>query len=243
MAPSLIGDNYSKDLSRLPLSPGGSSVSNIFYALIEDDTLLRITEHTYAFGDYQFYAVVERLGSYDRNFFHEEVQRLRTDEKQTDEQIIEHLLSMNMEDSIFTKVIGRFAYQDYTFTERDGSCVVGKQIKGAFLEPDSAGQRIAGIVYTQLIKEYDYLICDNSQTVYGAILWAFTMRLIGRVDIYDSVKQEFVEELGEKGTGVNGFIAWDIGSLLPKNLGRWTPYPYDPDNGSCYHIVHVISVY
>ncbi|MCU5775495.1 hypothetical protein [Winslowiella arboricola] len=67
------------------------------------------------------------------------------------------------------------------------------------------------------------------------------MRNIGRVDIYNSSTQKYVEELGEKATGINGFIPWDTGTLLPGSLKKWQPFPFEPIRGHCYPVVHIIS--
>jgi len=101
---------------------------------------------------------------------------------------------------------------------------------------------LAGQIYRQLAILHHHLVCDNTQTVYGATLWAVTVRSVaGRVDIYNAAKQEYVEELGEGAMGVNGCIPWDIGKLNPASLSKWQQYPFHPTIQHCYYLVLIIS--
>lgn len=118
----------------------------------------------------------------------------------------------------------------------------GKQIRGAFVTPQKAGEGLAGQVYRQLALLHSHLACDNSQTPYGAALWAVTVRnVVGRVDIYNVAQQSYVEELGPGAVGVKGCVPWDIGKLNPASLGKWASYPFNGTINRCYYLVLIIS--
>lgn len=242
MAPSLIGDNYAKDLSKLPSFPGGSFVSNTLYFLLPDDVvIIRLTETTYTKADFDHIAVVEQVAFSSPEFIAEHIDELR-DGGLTDEEIVGRILELGMLDEKATETIARFAYDNFTFKDRDGAQTEGKQIRGAYVTPDKAGTGLAGQIYRQLTILHRHLACDNSQTVYGATLWAVTVRNVaGRVDIYNAAKQEYVEELGDGALGVNGCVPWDIGKLSPSNLGKWEQYPFHSTIQHCYYLVMIIS--
>jgi len=148
-----------------------------------------------------------------------------------------------MEDEEHSEVIARFAYDTFSFIDRDGKPAEGKQIRGAYVTQEKAGAGLAGQIYRYLTMLHNHLICDNTQTVYGAALWATTVRNVaGRVDIYNAAKKEYVEELGDGAKGVNGCIPWDIGTLNPFKLGKWQQYPCHAAIHHCYYLVLIISV-
>lgn len=139
-------------------------------------------------------------------------------------------------------MIARFAYDNFSFIDPNGNPAEGKQIRGAYVTPERAGAGLAGQIYRHLTEVHKHLICDNTQTVYGAALWANTVRnVVGRVDIYNVAKHEYVEELGVGAKGVKGFIPWDIGKLNPSSLGKWQQYPFNPNVQQCYYLVLIIS--
>lgn len=86
------------------------------------------------------------------------------------------------------KVVGRFAYNDFPFVGVDGNEYLGKQIKGAYLEPPYDSARIGSTAYRFILDKYRHLVCDNLQTILGASMWSGTMRRYGEVMIYDTVK-------------------------------------------------------
>lgn len=242
MAPSLIGDAYAKDLSTLPSFPGGSFVSNVLYFLVPDDVIVyRLTETTYEQADVDHIAVVEEISFSDLNFIQDHIDELRND-GESEEDIVKQIVGLDMIEEEQTKVIARFAYENFPFTLENGFAAEGKQIRGAYVTPEKAGVGFAGQVYKQLAKLHNHLVCDNSQTPYGAVLWAVTVRdVVGRVDIYNVAQQKYVEELGQGARGVNGCVPWDIGKLNPANLGKWGAYPFNGTINHCYYLVLIIS--
>jgi len=243
MSPSLIHENYVKDLSMLPSFPGGSFVSNTLYFVFPDDIIIyRLTETTYHKADFNHLATVEELAFSSPEFITDHIGELRESGELDDEKIIRIIIALDMVDEPGTQVIARFAYDHFSFKDNDGNTANGKQIKGAYVAPEKSGVGLAGQVYRQLVMLYKHLICDNSQTVFGAALWATTVRnVVGRVDIYNVVKQEYIEELGGGALGVNGCIPWDIGKLNTINLGQWKPYPVHLTIHHCYYLVLIIS--
>lgn len=243
MAPSLTGDNYAKDLSRLPPFPGGSFVSHTSCFILPDDVvILRLTETTYERADYHHIAVVEEVAFTDPGFIASHIDDLRNNDGLDEDDIVEQIMSLGMEDESKTEIIARFAYDKFSFNDPDGNPAEGKQIRGAYVTPERAGAGLAGQIYRHLTIVHKHLICDNTQTVYGAALWATTVRnVVGRVDIYNAAKREYVEELGDGAKGINGFIPWDIGKLTPSTLGKWQQYPFNSNIHQCYYLVLIIS--
>ncbi|MFZ4835317.1 hypothetical protein [Rouxiella sp. Mn2063] len=242
MAPSLISETYAKDLSKLPSFSGECYVSHTLHFLLPDDTvILRLTEISYEKADFNHIAVVEEIAFSSPEFIAGYIDELRNDGLK-DADVAEKILKLNMMDETATKVIARFAYDHFAFRDRQGQLAQGKQIRGAYVTPEKAGAGLAGQIYRQLTMLHHHLVCDNAQTVYGATLWAVTVRNVaGRVDIYNAAKQEYVEELGDGAIGVNGCIPWDIGKLNPANLRKWQQYPVHPTIQHCYYLVLIIS--
>lgn len=243
MAPSLIGDTYAKDLSQFPIFPGGNAPSNVLCFIIPDDVIVyRITETTFDRADFDHIAVVEQIVYDDPAWVEGIIDSLRED-GYDDKRIVRRLLEIDPEEDLAaTQIIARFAYDDFYFKLIDGADAKGKQIRGAFVTPQKAGVGFAGQVYRQLVVMHKHLACDNTQTVYGASLWAVTVRnVVGRVDIYNVAKQAYVEELGDGAKGVKGCVPWDIGKLNPTILGKWGNYPFHPTLNHCYDLVLIIS--
>lgn len=243
MAPSLIGDIYAKDLSQLPSFPGGCFVSREHCFLLPDDEIiLRLTETTYNNADYDHIAEIEEIAFTSPDFIVQHIDELRQ-QGHDDATIVGMIMALEMEDETASReVIARFAYDDFAFVDLNGHSAQGKQIRGAFVTPSRAGVGLAGQVYRQLTIMHKHLACDNSQTVYGAALWASTIRNVaGRVDIYNVAKHQYVEELSGGARGVNGCIPWDIGRLSPLHLGIWQQYPFIANIHQCYYLVLIIS--
>ncbi|MCI4031469.1 hypothetical protein [Dickeya dianthicola] len=242
MSPTLIGDTYAKDLSKLPSMPGGSFVSNILCFLLPDDiVMLRLTETTYDNADFDHIAVVEELSFHSPDFIEEEIERLR-DEGLTDEGVVSQIISLDMIDDEASIVIARFAYDNFDFIDQNGNQAKGKQIRGAFVDDQKSRVGLAGHIYRQLVIMHQHLACDNTQTEFGAALWAATVRnVVGRVDIYNAALQRYVEELGDGGLGVNGCVPWNRGTITKFELTRWQSYPFHLAIQQCYYLVLIIS--
>ena len=139
-------------------------------------------------------------------------------------------------------MVARFAYDPIQILDPNQQPVSGIQIRGAYVEPQKAGDGLAGQIYRQFVLIHGLLVCDNAQTEYGAALWAGTIRnVVGRVDIYDCAKHQYIQELGDNGIGVNGFTPWDLNAVQPHQfqLTRWVGYKFQIR--SCSHIVLVVS--
>jgi len=133
MVPSLIGETYAKNLSKLPSFPGENDITATLNFLLPDDTvMLRLTERSYKKADVDYIAVVEEIAFFSPEFIAEYIDELRNDGL-SDEDIVEKILKLNMVDDLATKVIARFAYDHFTFRDRQGHVAQGKQIKGAYV--------------------------------------------------------------------------------------------------------------
>ena len=243
MAPTVISGRYAKDLSKSPSLSGGFFVSKIYEFIVPDDTLIyRIIETTYDKADYRYVAEVYELAFHSPDFIEEQIDLLREDGK-TDDEVVKQIIALGMEDEQNSLIVGRFAYDDFDFLDQNKQPACGIQIRGAFVAPQKAGVGLAGQIYRQFALIYGHLICDNNQTEYGAALWAGTIRdLVGRVDIYDCVAQQYIEELDDLATGAKGFIPWDLTTVTYPHvfqMSRWKNYPFQIT--SCRHIVLIVS--
>jgi len=244
MAPSLISGNYAKDLSKTPSLSGGFFHSKAHDFIIPDDTAIyRIVENTYDKADYKNIAVVYELAFHSPDFIEEQIDELRENEV-SDEDVIKAIIELGMEDEDNSVIVARFAYDDFVFLDQNQQKASGKQIRGAYVDQEKSGAGLAGQIYRQLVQIYGHLICDNTQTEFGAALWAGTIRdVAGRVDIYDCTAQKYVEELDDLAIGVRGFIPWDLSAAIPHlhqfQLSRWKNYPFEIK--SCRHIVLIVS--
>jgi len=242
MAPTLNSGNYAKDLSKAP-SFDGVSHYKMYDFIVPDDTLIyRIVERQYAANsEYDYVAEVYRLGFHSQESVEEEIERLR-DEGESDEEVVRQIIKLGMEDDSQFVLVARFAYDYIEILDPNQQPVSGVQIRGAFVEPQKSGVGLAGQIYRQFVLIHGVLVCDNAQTEYGAALWAGTIRnVVGRVDIYDCYNDTYIQELGENGKGVNGFIPWDLNVVHPHvfQLTRWVQYPFQISR--CNHIVLVVS--
>ncbi|MGP2446593.1 hypothetical protein [Pantoea ananatis] len=243
MAPTLIGDNYAKDLSKPPSLSGGFFVSKTHTFLLPEDTrVFRLVETTYDSADYNFIAVVQEISFHSQDFVEDQIDNLR-DEGLSDEEIVERIMHLGMENEDENQVIARFAYDRFSFLDQTNQLQHGVQIRGAYVDPEKSGVGFAGQVYRQLVIIYGHLVCDNTQTEFGASLWAGTIRdVVGRVDIYDCAKQAYLEELGDLSTGVRGCIPWDLSVTANHSnltLSRWKNYPFSISG--CRYLVLIVS--
>lgn len=242
MAPTVISGSYAKDLSKAPSLSGGFFCSMIHEFIAPDDTIVyRIVETTYEQADYENIAVVYELAFHSPDFIESHIERLREDGT-SDEEVVREIMQLGMENEQCSTIVARFAYDSFSFLDQCQQQASGKQIRGAFVDPQKSGAGLAGQIYRQFVLIYGHLICDNTQTEFGAALWAGTIRdVVGKVDIYDCAAQQYVEELGDLATGVKGFIPWDLTATYPHTfqMTLWKSYPFEIK--SCRHIVLIVS--
>lgn len=243
MAPTITGDNYAKDLSTPPILCGGvvSSRTLTFVLPPDDNRILKLRENKYSDSDYDYVTTITECAFTDNDFIENEVERLRS-EGLSDPDIIKCIDSYQMSKSSEDKIIARFAYDKFTFTDRQGHPAHGIQIRGAFVDPQYSGVGLAGSVYRQLVMSYGHLACDNIQTEAGASLWSWTIRtMISHVHIYDCKSQRYIDTLGDSAVGLAGCIPWDLSATTAHNvLKRWRNYSFS--SRSCHHIVLIISL-
>ncbi|WP_224553194.1 hypothetical protein [Pectobacterium versatile] len=245
MAPSLIDEHYSKQLNIMPLSLGGYSIIDNFNFATEDGDVVRYVELCANGGEFDNLLVVYLLPSYNVDYQIAEIERVMDEEGANAFEAAEHIIKIQIvDDTDNSCIVGRFAYNNFPFVGLDAKECLGKQIKGAYLEPPYDSARIGVTAYRFLLEKYQHLVCDNLQTILGASMWSGTMRKHGDVMIYDTVKKCFIEKLGDRAKGVcTGFIPWDIGGLSPNRVfEEWGDRELRFDKGSCTHIVNIISL-
>ncbi|HEO1772954.1 hypothetical protein [Acinetobacter baumannii] len=91
----------------------------------------------------------------------------------------------------YEKLIGRYTYKDFTFKDKEET-KFGKQIRGAYVEPEYQQYKLATFIYKFLAKKYSHLISDNHQTHQGHKLWVLSVLKWGKVRAYDCLEQKFI---------------------------------------------------
>jgi len=243
MAPTLNSGTYTKDLSNAPSIQGGVLFRRKCDFIIPDDTIIyRIVETHYDTSQYDYIAEVYEIGFYSPDFIEQHIDTLR-EEGMSDNDVVNEIIDLKMEDPHASILVARFAYDDIQILNKNAIRVWAKQIRGAYVDTQKSGVGLAGQIYRQFVLMHGYLVCDNVQTEFGAALWAGTIRdVVGRVDIYDCHNDKYIQELGDKGIGVGGFVPWDLNctSNHTFRLARWILYPFEIT--SCTHIVLVVSL-
>jgi len=245
MAPIVGSEDYAKDLSKDPSLSGGFFDSLKHEFILPDETLIyRIVERTYEKADYEKIAIVYELAFESPAFIEEHINELR-ESSLSDDEIIRQVMSFQMENEERSIIVARFAYDSFNFIDHFQQQASGVQIRGAYVSPEKSGVGLAGQIYRQFALLYGHLVCDNTQTEFGAALWAGTVRdVVGRVDIYDCSAQQYVEELGDLATGIKGYIPWSLATAATINpnslkMSLWKRYPFEIK--SCHHIVLIVS--
>lgn len=235
MSPNFTA-SYSKKLNQKPECDSEAEIDSFHYLTREGD-LLKITEFALTGSEFHFYSQIIALGCSTEGFFASHATELRG-LKFSDEHIIGELLSLEMHDEDEDTLVGRVAYNDFTFY--DGKVIkTGKQIRGIEIIGDYQLTGIAKSVYKCLLMKHEYIICDNIQTIGGGALWASGMTSIGEVRIYDAIQKKFVDVLTGHGCGLNGVIPWSAQGLTQMDMSRWEPRKLSME--SCHHIVNIIS--
>lgn len=236
MPPDLIA-TYTKDLS-IELS-GSKELLEIYHFFTREGGLFRAHEYLLSGGEYQYYLDVYSVGCSTLDFYIEYGSSL-LDDYVHQANVVNTLLNLNMEDESKTTLIGRVAYQDFNFIESKQSISenTGKQIKSVIIGNDFRGAGLARSIYRILIEKYQYLVCDNIQSIDGGSLWASSVLSIGKIRVYDTKIKKFIDTLGKRGLGISGFAPWSCQSLTASQIVEWGR-PYNQD--ACHHIVNIIS--
>ncbi|EPG9044502.1 hypothetical protein PGN83_06450 [Klebsiella aerogenes] len=221
MAPTL-DSSYSKDLSEFPHS-GETCVTRLGF-LINEFSLFKISEITIIEpeDDIVLYILIEKVGASDQNVLMEFVAD-KADEDFHEEEIISELLKSGIIDESQNTVAGRIALREYSFVE-DGNEVDCYQVAGVETVKNIRQRGLCHRTYLFLLHWYEHLVCDDTQTIPGAKIWAGPLMRTGDVRIYNAKTETFEDVLGEFGVGKNtGFIPWNKGILLEMELSTWRP--------------------
>ena len=90
-------------------------------------------------------------------------------------------------------LIGRYSFKDFEI--KDTESKIGKQIKGAYLSESYQQFGISPFIYKYLATKYGVLVCDNTQTYMGHMLWALSILKWGIIKVYDCVEHKFIGEI------------------------------------------------
>ncbi|EJS8701724.1 MAG: hypothetical protein RSA22_12885 [Acinetobacter sp.] len=234
MPPDIVA-TYNKDLRIEPF--GQKHLLEKFHFFTRDGGLFMADEYLVTGGDYQYYLDVYSVGCTTDGFYVDHGSDLE-DSGASQEDIVNTLLSLEMEDELATKLIGRIAYKDFNVYELDGTTVTAKQIKSAVIEQDYRGAGLASNIYRMLTEKHGCLVCDNTQSISGGSLWASSILSIAEVRIYDTSSCRFIDVLGRMGLGRNGSVPWSCQTLTAQQIAEWGR-AYNQQ--TCHHIVNVIS--
>lgn len=221
MAPTL-DSAYSKDLSEFP-HPGNTCVAR-FGFLINEASLFKISEIDIIApeDDICLYVLMERVGSQNQGHLSEFILD-RGDDGASEAEIIEELLRSGMLDESQNTVAGRIALREYSFIEY-GNEISCYQVAGVETVKALRQRGLCYRSYLFLLQWYEHLVCDDTQTIPGAKIWAGPLMRTGDVRIYNAKTEAFEDVLGEYGEGKNtGFLPWNKGLLLTPELGSWLP--------------------
>lgn len=233
MPPDLIG-SYNKDITIELDGVRHHLETSYFFTL--DGGLFRAEEYFLDGGSYHYYLDIFLVGCTDPDFYQEHGADLHF-QGMSHHDIVENLLSLEMESESATKKIGRVAYKDFLLQD-DGFVISAKQIKSVVIDRDYRGAGLARNVYKMLTLKHEYIVCDNTQSISGGSLWASSILSIGEVRIYDTKRKSFVDVLGKEGKGLGGSIPWSCQTLTAEQMVEWGR-TFNPD--CCHHIVNVIS--
>jgi hypothetical protein len=233
MPPDLIG-NYNKDIN-IELD-GVKKHLETSFLFTREGGLFRVDEYVLNGGVYHYYLDIYSIGCSEPDVYLDfgtdlDDQGIRHDD------IVQNLLSLNMEDERRTKKIGRVAYKDMLLQD-NGFVLSAKQIKSVVIDEDYRAAGLARNIYKTLTMKYEYIVCDNTQSISGGSLWASSILSIGEVRIYDTRLNAFVDVLAKEGKGIGGLIPWSCQTLTAKQIVEWGR-SFNPD--SCHHIVNVLN--
>jgi len=233
MPPDLIG-SYNKDITIELDGINNHLETSYFFTL--DGGLFRSDEYVLTGGSYPYYLDIFLVGCTDPGFYQDYGTDLHYD-GMSQHDIVENLLSLDMEDLAATRKIGRVAYKDLLLQDH-GFVISAKQIKSVVIDKDYRDAGLARNVYKMLTLKHEYIVCDNTQSISGGSLWASSIMTIGEVRIYDTRLNAFVDVLAKEGKGIGGLIPWSCQTLTVQQIEEWGR---TFSHHSCHHIVNVIS--
>ncbi|MCD2286640.1 hypothetical protein IPF19_16720 [Escherichia coli] len=221
MAPTL-DSAYSKDLSEFP-HKGETRVVR-FGFLINEASLYKISEIEIIEpeDDICLYVSMERVGAHNQGDLSEFILD-RADEDAPEEEIIKEVLQSGLLDENKNTIAGRIALREYSFVE-DGNEIECYQVAGVETVRERRQRGLCHRTYLFLLHWYEHLVCDDTQTIPGAKIWAGPLMRTGDVRIYNAKTETFEDVLGEYGMGKEtGFLPWNRGLLLDAELSSWLP--------------------
>lgn len=127
-------------------------------------------------------------------------------------------------------VVARYVYSNASVCfQHPNEVLSGKQIRGAYVDPEYARAKLTKEVYLTLLDQHGVLVSDNVQSVDGHGLWAYGVCNWGEVSVYDSNTQRILSRLLPTGnTPDQSVIPWSStrdlqsGDVTRLREGFWT---------------------
>lgn len=245
MAPNVSEFSYDKLLNDPPRGVMLDSrlVMKNFYNNL-DGFLYKIYEYRINGSEYSGCFEVVLLHYKDHDNFPEEHAEMIYGESKN----IEHaaLEAMSLEiDPIEEIVIARYVVKNINISFDGASVTVersGKQIKGAYVNPDYARSKITQVVYESIVQKYSILVSDNVQSIDGHSLWAYGVCKWGDVWVYDTNQQSFLCKLPPTGSlPTEATVPWSaVSPISAEGLGKLRQDCYT-EGGCASHLVLVLA--
>ncbi|AUX74199.1 hypothetical protein [Erwinia pyrifoliae] len=239
MAPTLIASSFfNKNIGEF--AHQGETRFVRFGYMVAATSLFKLTELELIApeDDIHTYITIEQVGGTygNQTAVSEKILDLK-DDGISEAEIIGHLLASELLDENANIHAGRIALRSYCFVE-DGNEVSCNQVAGVGVEEAFQKKGISSRAYLFLLNWFEHLVCDDTQTIPGAKIWAGTLIRACEVRIYNENGHVFEDVLGELGKGRNrGFLPWNKGMLT--DVSTWQPNEVRPTAQK--YIVLVIS--
>lgn len=188
MAPNICSE-YGKDLYDIEeVIPKTSKLKETIFLL--RNRIYKVVEYT--ISDSTTLSGSLQIFFYDFGTSLDDVYAYCTDnDDYSDDEKIRGILALRLPFDL--KIIARYSFVDLCLSI-NGSRKFGKQIKGAFVDPDHASIGLTTYAYKYLFHSYNLLISDNQQTLEGYGLWLDGVSSWSRVLVYDIQGNEVICE-------------------------------------------------
>lgn len=206
MAPQIVTE-YSKDLSR---PPQGVTINSKLHdkLLLTNDGDVLLVECFSCEGNYSHIALVRHLDFGDDGVGIVDNILLSLAEDSEDV-ALEKLVALEMHTT--GEIIGRFVFQERSYTNNQTSSNKILQVRGAYIDESFSRVGVAPKVYQQVCENHGAVMSDNKQSILGAKLWASRIADNRTLVVYDTDIDEIVGEFtGGTKSGTDEIWATDI---------------------------------
>lgn len=134
--------------------------------------------------------------------------------------LLDYLQNTLLNEALRSVHIGRFVYSDMVI-HRNEEAVIGKQIKGAYINPEYSKAGLGLEVYAKILDNHGCLVSDNRQSFAGCSFWAERLSMEFDVYVYDIEQKKVLEKFESRD---NGYICsstpWGISELNFDGISR-----------------------